>query len=151
MNALDQLERVRREAVERARLVLREARAEYERCELSRNAARRAEHDAERALASAQRSFSGASSVFDLRAAEGELSLRRSERVHARAALDACERAQMAARATLEHCERALLEAEVGRRAVERRLTQRATDVGRRTERVREDEVEDAFRTLRTR
>jgi hypothetical protein len=142
---------VRREAVDRARLELAAARANAEQQRRSLHGARAALLAAERALRAAQTDFARATSVFELRAAEQQLARRRDERAETEAVVHRCEPAHAAAQAALQERERALIEAELGRRAVERKLTQRAVDVGRRTERTREDEADDVLRATRSR
>ncbi|HEX5655718.1 MAG TPA: hypothetical protein VFX59_00920 [Polyangiales bacterium] len=151
MNALEQLDRLRREAVERARHAQLEARSAQQQAEAALKAALDGERQAERQLARARADYGAASSVLDLRAAELQLAYTRQAQVAAHTLSVRCERAHARARAALAEQEKRLLEAELGRRAVERRLTQQAADVGRRTERRHEDEAEDAFRATRTR
>lgn len=151
MSGLEQLDRLRREAVERARVAALAARDAVRQAERALQAALQHELAAERQVARARAGFATATSVLDLRAAELQLTDARAVRTAKRAASLRCERACAEARAAVADCERTLVEAELGRRAVEQRLSQRALDVGRRTERRREDEADDAFRTARAR
>jgi hypothetical protein len=151
VSALEQLDRVRRDSVERARPAVLAARARVQQAERALQAALQHEQAAERQLTRAGADFASACRVLDLRAAELQL-------VHAREALRLqraltlrCEHTHSAANTALAEQERALLQAELGRRAVEGRIAQQAADVGRRTERQREEEAEEVFRATRAR
>jgi hypothetical protein len=151
VNALEQLDRVRRDAVERAKRAHVEVKHTVQQRESALQTALQREQQAERLLASARADYARATTILDLRAAELQLVHARKVRSEAHAVRLRCDQAHAVARAALSEQERLLLEAELGRRAVERRLTQQVADVGRRTERRREDEAEDTFRATRTR
>lgn len=151
MNALAQLDRVRRDAVERAKRGQVDAKQAVQQAESALKQALQGEQRAEHRLQQARADYARAATILDLRTAELQLAHARKDQFAARAVRLRCDQAHSVARAALTEQERLLLEAELGRRAVERRLTQQVADVGRRTERRHEDEAEDAFRATRAR
>ncbi len=145
-DALRQLEGLRKQSVERARLELAGAQRERQACLAARREAWAQRTTRERELELARREFAAASSVYELRWAalhrrglQGALGRAVERAAHCDACLAAAER-------RVEQCQAELRASEVGRRALSRTLEQRAADVSRRTELRLEDEADDAFR-----
>lgn len=144
--ALKQVEGLRREAVERARVELAAAQVQQCACgaalrELLETRARR-----ECELARARSRFADASSVRDLRGAAALTRSLRAQLSAVEALIGRAEQRSWAAGERVRDCEAAVRAAELGRRALSRRLERNAADVNLRTERRLEDEADDAYR-----
>lgn len=145
-DVLSQLDGVRRDAVERARIELISRRQAHEQARHAHEVALRAQSDGEAKLRSAYADFARATTVVALRSAEVHAGgvrqglatlVARCERTAKR-----CQLSELA----LRRAEDAVRAAEVARRVVGRTLDQRAADVSLRTERASEEAAEDAHR-----
>lgn len=146
-DALALLTAPRAQAVEHARVALLHAQHAFEERECVQREAHAALKASERAVHDARVSYVRAASVAALRAAERLLALRESTKHAAERALCVAQRARDVARLAVREREQALSDAEVGRRAVADRIDARAELVRAHTERLFEDEADDAHRT----
>ena len=145
-DALQQLETLRADTVERARRALVLALRGCEQADASLRAA--VDHAAEqvRELRSARLGFAQADSVFGLRLAERRLRSLEAAKLRAQERVARCARAKQDADRERGLRQQTLRAAELSRRVVSRGLEQRVADVSLRTERRQEDERDDQYR-----
>lgn len=144
---LEQLARLRAEAVDEARRALAEAeQARDARAALCAQARERCAQRA-RALADARAEFVDARTVAGLRWSSGRTERAQQLRAMARAALLSAEQGLAAAEREVASRRDDVRARELGRRAIARTLERRTQEVTLRTERRHEDDLDDAFRT----
>jgi hypothetical protein len=149
--ALKQLERLRREALERAQSALADAQRERAAAASARRALLAEGLHEDRELAVARAAFAGAGSVAELRRAASWARASSVALEARRVRVSRVEERWLAADQKVREAERVLRAAAVGERTLERVVERRRREVSRSTEQRAEDERDDAFRARWTR
>lgn len=144
-SALEQLDRLRAQAVEQRRVELARALSAASEPAARLRLARASVLAAEQALQRAAERNQPLSSIRALQAGADHLALLRAQANEARVVLSRAEQVHAGASAQVRAAEQALRDAECARLGTKRVLARRAQAVSLRTERLREDELDELF------